>query len=452
MTPLEPKERKSRITKSLDNSLIQNISEFDAGNYTDSAHEGKLEAKSNSSLLPDLFQLAYKINPSVVDKTSDKREGDRRILEALSETPEYRDLHKTTQVNTIASAIGALALAQQIELNKEKIKEDLAQGDGEGKARKALKKAAKEAEAETIESTDLIGGLFPGTEDTDKSDNSDLSTILELVDIMKRNQQVQETMQQFGRLRSILKRSKKFVYRKGVGSIKGIEMGRDITRYLPVELAFIGHPKLQPIGMQRYIRRSALQYRTMKKVTLGKGPIIHCVDCSGSMQSNSKMSWAHAVSLALLEQARIEKRDAKFILFNTAIKAEFTFPKGKQDLAKTLGMVSTGPGGNTEFTRVLDAAAEETKISEFEFADILITTDGHGRLEESTVRNLKNLEAEKGLTCYSIQIEDRMSNKGTEVLKRFCNPENMYLVGERVQNDDKALSEVFAGIARPRTE
>ena len=87
----------------------------------------------------------------------------------------------------------------------------------------------------------------------------------------------------------------------------GVESGGDISRLLPVELARLVVPELELNTLRRIAEREALCREYHATGPVGEGPVIVCVDESGSMEGE-KAHTAKALALALAWVARHQRR------------------------------------------------------------------------------------------------------------------------------------------------
>ncbi|MHA1132166.1 MAG: hypothetical protein ACTSRC_21730 [Candidatus Helarchaeota archaeon] len=95
--------------------------------------------------------------------------------------------------------------------------------------------------------------------------------------------------------------------------IYNIKQSNDISRALVIELGKLGHPILKSLFMARYLDHSLLTYDLRckekssyrEKEEKKRGPIVACIDTSGSM-SGYPEELAKALSLAVIKIAQHE--------------------------------------------------------------------------------------------------------------------------------------------------
>jgi len=200
------------------------------------------------------------------------------------------------------------------------------------------------------------------------------------------------------------------------GELVGIEVGDDLTRLVPSELAALSVPGLRAGFWARWSERQVLIYEQRGEVEAGQGAIICCVDCSGSMGSAvagtglSGEVWGKACALAMLDQARAAKRDFAGILFSSAGEIKvFRFPAAEPvRISEVLDFAEFFWGGGTDFQAPL---SEATDILEAEFnaggrmrGDIALVTDGICGVPEEWMRGWNERKTALGFRLFGIQV------------------------------------------------
>ena len=177
-----------------------------------------------------------------------------------------------------------------------------------------------------------------------------------------------------GKFKRIAARKQRAKVKHGTDEVTDIEMGSELSRLLPVELAGLLHPLRRLVLMRDLVENRALQYRMEGTDSLGKGPLVVCLDKSGSMSGASDI-WATAVALALLDVAQRQKRPFALLCFDAMVKHE-VFVKVGEPLPEDALFVACV--GGTSIQRVLARGLQV--ISEnpgaMRKADLLLITDG----------------------------------------------------------------------------
>jgi Mg-chelatase subunit ChlD len=184
-----------------------------------------------------------------------------------------------------------------------------------------------------------------------------------------------------GRFKRIAASKRRQRVRHGADEISDIEQGADLGRLIPAELVKLAHPRLRLVLRRDLVERQALQYALHGTETLGRGPLVVCLDKSGSMEGDADL-WATAVALALLDQAQRERRAFVVLGFDGAVKAEHRVEPGSPLPVEAL---FTSCGGGTNIDTVIDRAL--AIISERKAgigrADVVLISDGVSKGERA---------------------------------------------------------------------
>jgi uncharacterized protein with von Willebrand factor type A (vWA) domain len=203
-----------------------------------------------------------------------------------------------------------------------------------------------------------------------------------------------------GRFKRIAAAKRRQKVRHGADEIADVEQGGDLARLLPAELARFAHPRLRLAGLRDLVERQCLQYRLTGIETLGKGPLVVCIDKSGSMDGNPDI-WATAVALALLDVAQRERRAFALLGFDDAVKYESFVPIGGELPERALFAEC---GGGTDVATALERALAiiEQHPGALKKADAVLITDGETLTERAPA--LRRRAIELGVTILGIGI------------------------------------------------
>lgn len=196
--------------------------------------------------------------------------------------------------------------------------------------------------------------------------------------------------------------------------IVGIRMGYDLEFVLPSELALLSNIETEVLFDLKYIEGNLMcfemegmqsHYQDVESVSEGninkKGPMILCIDTSGSMQGTPEFI-AKAVALYFASEAMKEKRACFIINFSTSIQTlELTQPKGLNTLIEFLKMSFHG---GTDVAPALDFALDLLQKRNYEQADLLVVSDFiMGTLAQAQQQKIQSAK-EKGNQFYSLVI------------------------------------------------
>jgi uncharacterized protein with von Willebrand factor type A (vWA) domain len=250
------------------------------------------------------------------------------------------------------------------------------------KVRGALQKGARDAAAERSEEAELMAtwGIGPGQlERMDFEERRALAARL-------RSTQLVRFARLMGRFRTMAEGERARKVERVPGELVGLTLGGDVARVVADDLANLAVPALRALWLARWADSQLMQHETRGEERVGLGAIIACVDTSGSMltiQPNgaSGNAWAKGCSLALLDQARAERRAFVGIVFSSASEIRiFRFPAGQVPaINDVVDFVEFSFNGGTDFEAPLSAAvdllAEEYDTDGRAKGDIVLISD-----------------------------------------------------------------------------
>jgi len=236
---------------------------------------------------------------------------------------------------------------------------------------------------------------------------------LELAKKLAEKDKLKKLAKMIGRFRRIAIHTQKSKITHGLDEVHDMELGDELQKVLPSELLKLNHPQLEQDFKRRYIEKQLLQYQLRGKENIGRGPMICCVDSSGSMDGDSEM-WAKAVTLALLEIAQMQKRAFAVIFFGAEDDPLETIEikKGEQNvISKVIQIAEYFLSGGTDFEKPLDAAIDLIEREEFNKADIVFVTDGYCGVSDEWLENFLTRKAAKEVRIHSVLVDMSDSNE-----------------------------------------
>ena len=251
-------------------------------------------------------------------------------------------------------------------------------------------------------------------------------SIMELAELLGRHRREEITFEKEMRDKVVVKTV--FHPRRAYkGQICGVETGNDISSVLPSELALYKSPATKKLFTLKFAQKQLLQYkyenlapekiseREQEEVEKQrreekKGPILMCVDTSGSMRGAPERI-AKTIAFALTKLALKEKRKCFLISFSTGIETldltDFEAANGIELLMKFLQMSFNG---GTDATPALAFALEKLATQDWQDADVLMVSDFKmSALPRELVSKIK-AEQEKQTKFHSLVI----GNYGSE--------------------------------------
>ena len=193
--------------------------------------------------------------------------------------------------------------------------------------------------------------------------------------------------------------------------IEGISVGNDLSALLPIEMATMADEELSGLFAYRYATRRLQTFlfksnlmKKAQKVQVArarqKGPMIVCMDTSGSMQGPPERI-AHSLIIKLLQIALAQKRDLLLITFSDKAK---TFDV-RANRTSLLDYMRQQCGGSTDGTEMLQAAFRLIGSNpRYGSADLLLISDFKFPLVERPLLVHLNQLQDEGTRLYALQI------------------------------------------------
>lgn len=175
------------------------------------------------------------------------------------------------------------------------------------------------------------------------------------------------------------------------GQISGLQLGGEISSALPSELALYSNPATRLYFAQKFAEKKLLSYayvqrqgyskeeRTSEEVEVaieeGKGPVIICVDTSGSMQGVPERV-AKTITFALTKKCLEEERGCYLISFSTGIEVQdMSLFKRKDGLGELIQFLRKSFNGGTDVAPALRHGLELMGSNDWKRADLLLVSD-----------------------------------------------------------------------------
>lgn len=208
-----------------------------------------------------------------------------------------------------------------------------------------------------------------------------------------------------GRFKRIAAAKQRQKVKHGAEEITDVELGGALARLLPVELAKLRRPRFRLALLRDLVERRAMQYQLSGAETLGKGPLVVCLDKSGSMDGPPDI-WATAVALALLDIAKRQQRPFALLGFDGGVKFE-ALVQPHEPLPEEGLFVSCS--GGTSIANVLSTGLSLIRRhpGALKKADVVLITDGES--DTAPAAELRAVASELGVTVlgFGIGVEAR---------------------------------------------
>ncbi|WP_240329592.1 VWA domain-containing protein [Helicobacter suis] len=233
--------------------------------------------------------------------------------------------------------------------------------------------------------------------------------LMDICDMLGRMQEMQKEM-----IKEIIKTTRTYSYtqthptRDYKEEICGIHLDNDLENVIPQELTLLNDSDLELLFDLKYITKQLFCFekqgfeqkqledieeieeevqKEIEKQEDQRGPIIICVDTSGSMHGAPEIT-AKAITLALASRAKREKRGCYLINFSTQTSA--------MDLSKAGGMARLNQfltmsfGGGTDVQPALHEGLQMMQRENYKKADLLVISDGYfGELDNHITQQMQ---------------------------------------------------------------
>lgn len=193
-----------------------------------------------------------------------------------------------------------------------------------------------------------------------------------------------------------------------------VRLGSDLTSLVGSEHLNMAVPETEDLFWLRFVKNELLTWDKKGPERAGQGPILVLCDESGSMgaqldaEGNTREAWSKAVTLALIDQARREKRDFTYIGFASHREMwEQAFPQGQQDLESVIALTEHFFAGGTSYeepmTRAMEIISEAAKRGHTK-PDVVFITDAECSVRPEFKDAWNEVRQAADVRCYGIQI------------------------------------------------
>ncbi|MBU1236056.1 MAG: VWA domain-containing protein [Gammaproteobacteria bacterium] len=212
------------------------------------------------------------------------------------------------------------------------------------------------------------------------------------------------------------------------GETRGVHRSGRVPRMVPAEAVLLLHPRLRLVWHARHAERTLLTYEDheileewihephtawvpspdrLPERRHEMGPILVCVDTSGSMQGGAEVV-AKAVVLEAVRTAHAQKRACHVFTFSgpgdlLEMPVAVDFP----GLEALTGFMGQSFGGGTDVTGPLEHALEKLEERDWQLADLLVASDGEFGATPDVAARLRRVKEEKGLRVQGVLVGDR---------------------------------------------
>ncbi len=205
----------------------------------------------------------------------------------------------------------------------------------------------------------------------------------------------------------------------GRSEITGIRFGNDIGSLLPSEYALLSSPATEPLFYKRFAEsellclaytteltyyRSEYTTETIRRMKAEeRGPLILCVDTSGSMVGMPERV-AKSLSLAVLKTTNAENRPAYLISFSDRIRT-LDLAAPETSAIELSAFLRKSFHGGTDLRPALNESLRVLESARYKRADVLVISDFRiPKIMDRHMERVKRQQRENGTRFYSLTV------------------------------------------------
>lgn len=236
---------------------------------------------------------------------------------------------------------------------------------------------------------------------------------------IRRSDKLKKMTDMIGRFKESAITEQKKKAKNGAVELSSVTTGDKIQDILPSELMTLTNPATKPDFYRRQSEKNLLVYSKEAHKQKNKGPIIVCVDTSGSMSGDEEI-WSKAMTVGVLEIAEMQKRDFACIIYSDHADEPIVIKKSEVSPDKIIQCAERFHGGGTDFESALEKAMKLIEKSTFKEADIMFITDGDCGVSDRFLRRYRTIKEDKGFKTQGILVNMGRGHCSDRTLKEFC--------------------------------
>ena len=211
--------------------------------------------------------------------------------------------------------------------------------------------------------------------------------------------------------------------------IVGVELGNDIERVVPQELTLLSDDETSVLFDLKFAERRLMCFKKEGTQSRSRednkeriievedeeklGPLIVCVDTSGSMQGSPE-TIAKAVTLFMATRAVSQERNCFLINFSTGIETLDLL--GKTGVAKVIEFLQRSFHGGTDVSPALTYALKKMEDRKYNRSDLLVISDFIMASVPESLQEMIRMAKERGNRFYSLSIGNLFLSERLEAL------------------------------------
>ena len=266
------------------------------------------------------------------------------------------------------------------------------------------------------------------------------------IERIRRSSKLNKLTDLVGRFKESAITEQKKKAKHGAVEIKSVTVGDKIQDTLPSDRMNLCNETTKKDFYRRMTENQLLTYSKEAHKQKNKGPIIVCVDTSGSMQGDEEI-WSKALSVGILEVAQMQKRDFACIIYSNHADDPIVIKKDEIAPQKIIDCAERFHNGGTSFTAPLSKALELIKDSTFKDADIVFITDGDCYVDDAFSRKFNQIKEEKQFKTMGVLVNMGRGHVSDSSLKEFCDSITLVSdIADLKDSDSKVNKSIFGNL------
>lgn len=383
-------------------------------------------------LLTDVHTALFEIRPVLEDTPEDVIRS--KWMEGFLQSGEYHQLHAQTRMNDSTASVLTPSISKKyIEYvetltpeAKERIQNDEETLKDETERHVSSRDAAESAGSDARDLSDACSGLGMGT----PGQSVPLQELTAVYQRVKNNHELRRILEAAGRFTSLAQTMQSTKVIHGEDEVFGIDLGGEADRLIGSELCMLMDPIMQVDVMKRLVERQAIVYARRAFAKESKGPIVVCVDESGSMFGERHQT-AKGLALAMGWVARHQNRWIAFVGFSGGEEgtrmciAPGEWNQKQDQLMEWLcHFYSGGTTLDVPIVQLPEVYWKELDCPKGK-TDVLLLTDDVVNCNAKQAAKFNAWKKEENVTCMTLLIgSDRLSEGGTSAIsdRAWCIP------------------------------
>ena len=383
------------------------------------------DKKREALLMADCNASMFEVRPTLAANPTCKHRA--KWFNELLQSDAYKATHATTACDKGASAIAAMAIADEYlrylsenpaDESTDDIRSDIARN-------RSVSHALATAESNAKMAIDAAHAMGAGSRDESFNNPIDPTVLAKCFESVQDNIDLQAIFDVAGRYRRYARALQASKAKHGYDDMVGVKVDGEIAHLVASELSKLACEELELDLLRRIVERQAFcrEYEGYEKKA--QGPIVVVVDESGSMSSNNRIINAKGIALTMAWIARQQNRWCAFVTFtNRKHGRTLVMPPGKWDQGALINwMIEFENGGGTSLRLLMDTLPNQY-WAEFGCpkgkTDIIVITDGHVPVEYKFSDSFAKWKVDNSVKCYSIILDRRPGGLASVSDRYWC--------------------------------